>query len=580
MKLIEALQIAGRPVIDSAAKLKVFLACGFTPLHLQTFLTAHLRAQSADTQIELKTGLFGDLAGSIERMEPAQTDLLAIVVEWSDFDPRLGIRMLGGWRPADLPGIVESAELASNRLERAIKAVAGGIPETVVCMPTLPLPSMFATRPVQAGAFEMELHHMASALARCLSREPGVRVVNPQWLSEMSPLAARYDVKSDVTAGFPYTLRHASSLGQAFASSAQIRRPMKGLITDLDDTLWAGIVGEDGVDGISWDLDHNSQMHGVYQQFVASLADYGILVGVASKNEASTVARAFQRKDLLLSESDIYPFETHWSLKSESVKRILKIWNVSPDSVVFIDDSPMEIAEVKSIFPEMECRVFPRDNFNGVLELMKDLRGLFGKMRTTEEDSIRLRSIREAGAWRDVSVSSQGASEEFLKSVDACVVIDSCATKEDRRALELINKTNQFNLNGKRLSESEWRDLFVHSERICLTVSYNDKFGPLGKIAVILGKKEGKTVTLTHWVMSCRAFSRSIEHQCLKYLFESLEADEIRFEFQPTPRNGPIRDFLAWLLASPLEPGVRLTRSRFEAMVPLLFHRVEVTSSV
>src|SRR5262249_24533995 len=181
-------------------------------------------------------------------------------------------------------------------------------------------------------------------------------------LGVLSPSAGRYDLKSDLLSGFPYTLPHASAIAEVLARLLWNRAPKRGLITDLDDTLWAGILGEDGVDGISWHLDRNTHTHGLYQQFLASLAGAGVMIGVASKNDPAMVERAFDKRDLLLAKEDIFPLEIHWSRKSESVGRILSTWNVNADSVVFIDDSPMEVAEVQASFSDMECIVFPKSD--------------------------------------------------------------------------------------------------------------------------------------------------------------------------------------------------------------------------
>ncbi len=576
MKLIEALEIARRPAPESAAKVRVFLACGFTPLHLQTFITGQLGAREEGPQIELSSGLFGDLCGSIERLDPSIVDLLVVAVEWSDIDPRLGFRVLGGWRPSDMIGILESARSGAARLEQALTKVAGQIPSTVVCMPTLPLPPMFATRPLQAGFFEAELHHTVAALAASVSRLPGLRMLSAQRLAEASPPADRYDVRSDLATGFPYTIRHACALGELVAELIRNRPPMKGLITDLDDTLWAGIVGEDGVEGISWHLDRNTHMHGVYQQFVASLAGAGVLVGVASKNDASVVARAFGRKDLLLSSSEVFPFETHWSRKSESVRRILKTWNVGADSVVFVDDSPMEVAEVKAAFPGMECLVFPKGDYQGMLDLLDHLREVFGKAFLTEDDRLRLDSIRSTSSWRRDSIKSAGSfsEEELLRAAEGSLVF-GLAREGDARSFELVNKTNQFNLNGKRFSESEWRRIANDPAAFVLSVSYKDKYGPLGTIAVILGKTKSHTVYVNTWVMSCRAFSRRIEFHCLQYLFERFVAAEIVFDLQATGRNGVLIDFLRQLVEEPNEPNPRLGKACYLRKAPELPHNIE-----
>ena len=579
VKLIEALELVGGPPVTtgSAPELKVFLACGFTPLHLQTFLRAHLRVLFPEHRSSVTTGLFGDLCGNIERLRAGTVDFLAVVIEWTDLDPRLGPRTLGGWRPAELGAVVESARRTAARLERGLAEISTYVP-AVVFGPTLPLPPMFPTRQNQSSSAEIQLHHVVTSLMVSLAEHPNVRIANTQTLDEVSSPAGRYDVKTDLISGFPYTLPHASAIAQLLADLIQNRPPKKGLITDLDDTLWGGILGEDGVDGISWDLDHHTHMHGLYQQFLASLAGSGVLVGVASRNDPAIVNQAFQRSDLLLARDDIFPFETHWSDKSLSVQRILQTWNIGADALVFIDDSPMEVAEVKAAFPELECIVFPKDDYRRLWNMLKYLRQVFGKALLTTEDSLRLSSIRDSGVWRDRSWLRQGSFDEFLKAAEAYITFDSSQVNGDARAFELINKTNQFNLNGKRFSASEWRSFFLDPATFLITASYKDKYGSLGKIAAIMGKTCGRRLCVNGWVMSCRAFSRRIEHQCLKYLFEVFGVDEISFDYVATPRNGPLQEFLAEFLAP--VPGVTLSKQEFAAKVRPLFHQVIGTVNV
>lgn len=559
--------------------LRVFLACGFTPLHVQTFLNAHLRQRIPGTLPEIHTGVFGDLVGNMERLNASEADTLVVALEWTDLDRRLGIRNLGGWRPADVADIVHSAELSAQRLQHAISNAAGQM-TVVVSLPTLPLPPAFTNRPLQSGRHERQLRQTVSQMAESLSALAGVRILSEQKLEAASAAGARYDVKSDLEFGFPYTLNHASALTELLACLVENRTPLKGIITDLDDTLWLGIVGEQGVDGVSWSLDAHSQMHGVYQQFLSSLAGAGVLVAVASKNDPAMVDLAFERRDLLLSKDDVFPFEVHWSRKSDSVRRILNAWNIAADAVVFIDDSAAEIAEVQSAFPEITCRLFPKNDPAGIWAMLEELRDLFGKPVISEEDSLRMTSIRSSAAWRNSEGQTESASDEFLRSAEARIWFDCSRAADDRRAFELVNKTNQFNLNGKRYTESEWRQFLSNPAAFLLTVTYQDKYGALGKIGVLMGTKHGDQVDVHTWVMSCRAFSRRIEHQCLRYLFEELGADRIRFEFAPTPRNGPIRDFLQMLAGAPVESAVELNKdSHFAKLVPL-FHHVEVSANV
>jgi len=573
MKLVEALEQCRRPLPETTPELRIFLACGFTPLHLTTFLTAAIRVSQPEIRAVVETGLFGDLIGNLDRAGLSSAGFAVVVIEWGDLDARLAIRTLGGWKPSALPGIVDSATEACARLERTLDELSRRMP-VVLSMPTLPLPPLFPTRPAQAGPFELKLRQAVASLAASLSECAGIRIANAQLLSEASPEVGRYDITSDVATGFPYTLRHASAMGDVLAGLVHYPQPKKGLITDLDETLWAGIVGEDGVDQISWSLDRG-HTHGLYQQFVASLAGAGVLVGVASKNDPAVVTRAFERSDLLLTRDDIFPFETGWARKSESVERVLNVWNVGAEAVVFIDDSPMEVAEVKAAFPEMECLVFPAKDYAAIWNLLRRLRDVFGKPLLTDEDTIRLESLRASGARSDAA--ERISADDFLRASEACVVFEPIPPEGDARAFELVNKTNQFNLNGRRFNEAEWKNILCHPAAVPLCVSYKDKYGPLGKIAVILGRRLGHKFQVDIFVLSCRAFSRRIEHQCLKYLFEALAVEMIEFDYKATPKNGPLQQFLTEVFGRPPASPATILRGEFMSRVPELFHHVEGT---
>jgi FkbH-like protein len=203
------------------------------------------------------------------------------------------------------------------------------------------------------------------------------------------------------------------------------------------------------------------------------------------------------------------------------------------------------------------------------------MRDLFGKNVISEEDSIRLKSIRGAGALRESCNVIGSSLDDFLQSADASIRFTFGKPAADSRTLELINKTNQFNLNGRRMNESVCFKYVKEPKAFLLTATYEDKFGPLGKIAVLMGRADGRKLVIDTWVMSCRAFSRRIEHHCLKYLFEKFPADEIVFDYEATVRNGPLQEFFAQLLGVPPEIGLRLSRSRFFERTPRLFHRVE-----
>jgi FkbH-like protein len=579
MKLVDALRLAGRNPSAGAETFNAALVCGFTPLHLLTFLVAHLRQLYPEHRIQIDTGLFDDISGTLREFCGQRRDAVVLVLEWADIDARLGLRRLGGWSPAILPGIVEHAQIWLAQVCALVEKVAHSSP-VVVSLPTLPLPPVFFNAGWQAGAYELTLREAVASFAAAIGGSPRVRVISEQMLAAVSPPAERLSVKSTWMSGFPYQTLHADALARLLAIAAQNRLPKKGLITDLDNTLWRGIVGDDGVEGVCWDLDHQAQAHGLYQQFLRALSEEGVLVGVVSKNDPAVVAQAFAREDLLLPRQRVFPFEVSWGSKAEAVSRVLSVWNINAESVVFVDDNPIELAEVRAAHPGIECIAFPHEPA-AAYELLLRLREMFGRTVVSEEDQIRLDSLRGSAAPRPPSEESGDYSEALLEQAEAELTLDFRKDPADLRALELINKTNQFNLNGRRMTERAWADHLQAPGTFVLTATYNDRFGMLGKIAVMAGRRvDGGLMHVDTWVMSCRAFARRIEHQCIKALFDTFATHTIVFDYLKTPRNGPLTKALAALLQAPPAPGATLTAPAFDAACPRLFHRVMVKDDI
>ena len=581
MKLIDALSIIkNRPGPDDEP-FRVALVCGFTPLHLQTFLNAELQLLFPDQRVELTPGVYGDIAGTLSSLkrdggrshEGSSMDALTVVLEWSDIDARLGTRQLGGWGPGNLNSVVEHATTWLGQLLLLLEDLSKVVP-IVLSLPSLPLPPLFFTAGRQAGYFELKLKEQLAVFAESIAQRPRVRVLSEQRLQRDSPWNQRLSVKSDWTSGFPYHLSHASALAHLLAQLIRNPLPKKGLITDLDNTLWNGIVGELGAQGVNWDLDHKSQAHGLYQQMLQTLSDEGVLLAVVSKNEPAVVEEAFRRDDLILTKEKVSLFDVSWGSKANAVGQILSAWNIGADSVVFIDDSPLELAEVEAAHPGIQCLRFPEGDSEAVYELVVQLRDRFGKTMISEEDQLRQQSIRTSAALHQTAKDSEGFSEVLLEQAEAELTFSFQKDVEDSRAFELVNKTNQFNLNGKRYTESVWRNYLQEQNTFMLTASYKDRFGALGKVAVLAGRVDNSKVLVDTWVMSCRAFARRIEHQCLSALFSKFAAGQITFNYVETPRNGPTKRFLSEILKEAPESDVSISKVDFAAACPMLFHRV------
>ncbi len=276
MTITEALRITQSAPRD-ARPFAVTLACGFTPLHLQTFLAAHLQKALPDRKVTIASGLYGNLAGTLESLsDAASPDALAVALEWSDLDARLDYRSAGSWGLAAASDIVSSARVMLDRIAAALARIPSG-PRVALSLPTLALPPIFHTPGWQASEHELELQTAVLHFAAAIAQGGRIAVINSQRLAQESTAAERHDLKSDLYTGLPYTTEHADKLASLLALALVPPAPKKGIISDLDDTLWDGIVGEVGADAVTWDLASHAHVHGLYQKLLASLADSGTL---------------------------------------------------------------------------------------------------------------------------------------------------------------------------------------------------------------------------------------------------------------------------------------------------------------
>jgi FkbH-like protein len=515
--------------------------------------------------------LYGDLEGSLATAASSESDAAVVVIEWTDLDSRLGLRSTGGWQLSVQQDILASCSARLAGLLEKLQALCSKIP-VVLIAPTLPIPFLGHSAGWQIGQNELELEQQLVTFLTDAAKLARVSILNPRRLDKLSPPASRLNATSELKAGFPYSIDHASVLAGMAIQALFPPAPKKGLITDLDGTLWAGIVGEVGASGVGWSQADHSQIHGLYQQLLRHFSEMGVLLAIASKNELSVVEEALGRSDLFIPAAAFYPVRADWGPKSRHIDAILRAWNIGADSVVFVDDSPMELDEVRTAYPSMTCLQFPAKPA-AALALFEQLRDLFGKPAVQREDALRQTSLKAFG--ESAKTADIG---EFVRGLNGKITFDLTKNGSNNRLLELINKTNQFNLNGVRLSEAEWLRHLADPASFVAGVSYEDKFGPLGVIGVVVGKSSGETLEISTWVMSCRAFSRRIEFHTLASLFETSGARSISLAFRRTERNQPLQDFLGELEVGGAGAEIRtLARGKFEGGKHELPHQVATT---
>ena len=526
---------AGAAADGTDATRDIFLCTSFTASHLTTLLAAyHLREHS--TAAAVQVGGYGDLADNLARGLTSGADVVLALVEWQDLDPRLGRREAVS---SELPApddLVRTAQLRAARIVEVVQSSQRAV-RVVVQLPTLALPPEVADSMLRIGHLEARLEKVAADLAVDLTQVPHCVVVPRTRAPE------GYDARADALTGHVYTPTQASRLSQALMRVVAPPSPKKGVITDLDDTLWRGIVGDDGAEAVHWDLDNGSHPHAQYQRLLRALAARGVLVAIASKNDVDTAEAALARDDILLPPDAYFPVVASWGPKSASVSQILRTWNISAEDVVFVDDSATEIAEVSSVHPGITSIEFPTRDAAAVSRVLYELNERFASEIRTEEDLLRLRSIKSSA---HMDRASEALPDEigFLRDLAGVVTMDPGQGWESDRALTLVNKTNQFNLAARRYSANEWQAANTRDDAVHITVEYEDRFGRLGTISVLTGVLGVDALRVDTWVMSCRAFARAIEHHVLGWIFDHLRPASILVSYERTPRNAPMHEFL------------------------------------
>jgi FkbH-like protein len=375
---------------------------------------------------------------------------------------------------------------------------------------------------------------LTSARVTLIDIEPLIRAVGaPAWFDDRFYDTAKLPFHPDRT---PAVL---SLMADVIVGAVAPR--CKLVVVDLDDTLWGGRVGDDGWDGLDLDPAGKGRHFLRLQAFLAGLHAKGIVLAIASKNDPASVKEAFdKRPEMMLRFDDFAAAEVHWEPKSSSIARILDRLNFSTTGIVFLDDNPVERAEVRCRFPDIEVPELPDDPAQRVPMLVRT--GLFDHRVTTGESRDRNRMYAE-NATREGALRDAQNFEEFLHGLQ--MVMEVCALDEAReRVIELIHKTNQFNLTTRRYSWAELAAVVGNGFGQCYRLK--DKFGDNGIISVVtVARGSGDDARIDLWLMSCRVLGRKVEQAILADVATRARAHGARRligEYIPSPKNALVRD--------------------------------------
>jgi FkbH-like protein len=316
-----------------------------------------------------------------------------------------------------------------------------------------------------------------------------------------------------------YTLQQSPSLNALATLASSLRSLIQAsmgltkklLILDLDNTLWGGVVGEDGTDGILIGLDSPiARAYTDFQTYLRELKRRGVILAVSSKNnEADAKSPFVDRADLPLKLTDFAAFEANWECKTDSIKKIIRDINVGIDSVVFIDDNPLERMRVRAAMPEIGVPSMPPDPANYIEAIHQAL--FFESYRVSDQDLTRIVSY-QANSKREEARAQSSSIDDYLHNLKMRCQIENLSPQNVERVYQLIHKTNQFNLTNRRHSEAVVHDFIVNNAVFSRTYSLSDKFGPHGLIGVLIAKRTSPDkYEIDTWLMSCRVLGRQME---------------------------------------------------------------------
>ncbi|MGY5879869.1 MAG: HAD-IIIC family phosphatase [Candidatus Thorarchaeota archaeon] len=321
-------------------------------------------------------------------------------------------------------------------------------------------------------------------------------------------------------------------------------RTKKCIVLDLDNTLWGGIIGEDGIAGIKLGNTAPGIEYVEFQRSLLSLYNRGVILAVCSKNNLDDALKVFrEHPSQVLKEEHFAAMRINWQNKAANIAELANEINIGLDSMVFLDDNPAERAQVSQVYPEVLVVDMPK-NPRLYREMIENL-NVFDVLSLTGEDMARGEMYVSKRKRTEVEQSAT-SMEDFLRTLDLKVRINEVTDFDTPRVVQLIGKTNQFNLTTRRYTDAEVSDFRKSDDVAVYSMAVHDRFGDEGVVGVAIVKKKDGDWWIDSFLMSCRVIGRSVETAFLaKIVADARKADAARIigEYIPTKKNPPASDF-------------------------------------
>ena len=323
-------------------------------------------------------------------------------------------------------------------------------------------------------------------------------------------------------------------------------RAIKCVICDLDNTLWGGVVGDDGVSGIKLNAHGDGEAYYRLQLFLKELQRRGILLAVCSKNEESNAKAPFvEHPDSALKLNDFAAFIANWDDKAHNIRHIQKHLNIGFDSMVFLDDNPFERTLVRELIPEVLVPELPEDPSEYVRYLSE--LNLFEVASFSVED-LQRSEMYAREAERTQEAAGFASVEDFMRSLNMVLELARFDDFHLPRLAQLFQRSNQFNLTTRRHSEAALSAMMKSPDLIPLYAKLSDRLGDHGLIGIVVLEKSADELVILDWLMSCRVLARGVEQQMMNQVFALAKALNLTYvsgRYIPTAKNSMVRDVFA-----------------------------------
>lgn len=352
-----------------------------------------------------------------------------------------------------------------------------------------------------------------------------------------------FDDTTNEIGHIPYTEAEYSFLASQLARALRAWKyqPFKVIVLDADNTLWQGVLGEDGVDGIKI-----SNAHKMLQKFMIERRNEGFLLALCTKNNKADIDELFSsREDMVLKSSDFVSIEANWNAKSGNIREIAQELNLGLDSFIFLDDSSLEIEEVSSELPDVLALKLPEQTSQW--ELFLGHVWAFDTFKVTKEDRERTKMYQAESKRRKIARQHE-QQDDFIAQLNVKTEIIHAQEALLPRIEQITQRTNQFNLNGRRFTLAEVKSYIERQAQQVLALSVSDQFGEYGITGALFIRIEEKILHVDAWMLSCRVLARGVEHHVIHFLSTIASGKgvtTIRFHHIKTPKNVPIQQFLS-----------------------------------